>query len=96
MGGPLTSAQRHGGELGREPALSGRPANPPPPNGESEKEGGDAEGDAPPALAPQGNVIPTSRTRQDTDLSWDAGAPDVRVFATCGLQYRKAPDVAGV
>jgi hypothetical protein len=38
----------------------------------------------------------TSRSKQDTDLSWDAGAPGVRVFATRGLQYRKAPDVAGV
>ena len=27
----------------------------------------------------------TSRTKQDTDLGWDAGAPGVRVFATRGL-----------
>jgi len=60
MGGPLTSAQRHGGELGREPALSGRPANPPPPNGESEEEGDDAEGDASPAPAPQAKDIPAA------------------------------------
>ena len=37
----------------REPALSGRPATPPTPSGESEEEGGDTEGDASPAPAPQ-------------------------------------------
>ena len=41
------------GELRRELAFSGRPANSPPPSGESGKEGGDAEGDASPAPAPQ-------------------------------------------
>ena len=36
------------------------PRPPPPPNGESEEEGGDAEGDASPALAPQGNDMSRS------------------------------------
>ena len=62
MGGPLAlltgqvlrdrAPQRHG-ELRRELALSGRPATPHPPSGESEEEGGDAEGDTFPAPAPQ-------------------------------------------
>ena len=62
MGGPLAPlagkalrdrAPQRCGELRREHAFSGRPANPPPPSGELEEEGGDAEGDASPAPAPQ-------------------------------------------
>ena len=37
-------------------------------------------------------LIITSRTKQETDLSWDAGAPRARVFATRGLRDRKALD----
>ena len=62
MGGPLAilagqalrdRAPKRCGELRRELAFSGRPANPPPPSGESEEEGGDAESDVFPAPAPQ-------------------------------------------
>ena len=49
---PPASAQRYG-EFRRELTVSGRLATPPPASGESEEEGGDAEGDAPPAPAPQ-------------------------------------------
>ena len=63
MGGPLAplagqalrdrAPQRYG-ELQRELAFSGRPANPPPPSGESGEEGGRRRaGDASPAPAPQ-------------------------------------------